>query len=80
MNPLLQTTIFGIALSLTIFFFGSLVSWCVYSIAPKSFYRKFNPKQQHIATCGMIIAIFLWSVQLYLTKTLSAHSMRKRIV
>ena len=65
MNALLLSIIFGLALALTIFFFGSLVAWCVYSIAPKSFSKKFNPRQTSAATWAMIIAIVLWSIIYY---------------
>jgi len=60
-----KTIIFGVALALTIFFFGSLVTWCVYSIAPKSFGKKFNPNRQIAATWCMFVAIILWSILYY---------------
>jgi divalent metal cation (Fe/Co/Zn/Cd) transporter len=65
MTPLLQTIIFALALICSIFFFGTLVSWCVYSIAPNSFSKPFPKNQQEIATWVMFVGVILWSILYY---------------
>jgi hypothetical protein len=54
-----------IALSLSIYFFGKLLTWTAYKINPSNFTREFTDKDILHANISMIVAIILWSIIFY---------------
>jgi len=54
-----------IALSLTIYFIGRLLTWMAYKINPTSFKREFTDKDVLYSNYSMIIAVILWSIIFY---------------
>jgi len=56
---------FFIALSLTTYFIGRLLTWMAYKINPTSFKREFTNKEILYSNVAMVIAIILWSIIFY---------------
>jgi hypothetical protein len=54
-----------IALSLTIYFIGKLLTWMAYRINPSNFKREFTDKDVENSNYSMIIAVILWSIIFY---------------
>lgn len=62
---LLMTTIFILALSTSVLFFGKLMTWMVYKIAPQNCKKEFTNKDVLRANLIMIFSILLWAVLFY---------------
>lgn len=65
MSPLYKTVIFFLALSGTVYFFGKLITWAAYKIAPQNFEKEFTQKDISEATLVMFISIIEWSILFY---------------
>lgn len=59
------TIMFMVALSLSVYFFGKLMTWVAYKINPSNFTREFTNKDILQANISMIVAIILWSIIFY---------------
>ena len=61
----LMTIIFILALSTSVLFFGKLMTWMVYKIAPQNCKKEFTNKDVLRANLIMIFSIILWAVLFY---------------
>jgi hypothetical protein len=59
------TIMFMVALSLSVYFFGKLMTWVAYKINPSNFKREFTNKDILHSNISMIVAIILWSIIFY---------------
>lgn len=60
-----NTIIFFIALLFTIHFFGKLMAWVVYKIAPQNCEKQFTSKDIFTANLVMFIGVILWTILFY---------------
>lgn len=65
MNNIILSILFFFALSTTTYFFGKLMTWVVYSIAPQSRQKEFTKKDIATANKVMIVSIVLWTIIFY---------------
>ncbi len=61
----LMTVIFILALSTSVLFFGKLMTWMVYKIAPQNCKKEFTNKDVLRTNLIMIFSILLWAVLFY---------------
>ena len=62
---LLMTGIFILALSTSVLFFGKLMTWMVYKIAPQNCKKEFTRADILRTNLMMIFSILLWGVVFY---------------
>ena len=65
MNELLLTAIFMLALATSVYFFGRLMVWMVYKIAPQNCKKEFTSADVLRTNLIMIFSILLWGVVFY---------------
>lgn len=65
MENYILTIIFILALSGTIYFFGSLATWMVYKIAPQNCKREITTSEIRNYNVVMMISILLWAIIFY---------------
>ena len=65
MGDLALTGIFASALFCTIYFFGKLMTWVVYKIAPQNCEKEFTKNNILITNLVMLLGIILWSILFY---------------
>ena len=65
MNELLLTSIFILALSTSVLFFGKLMTWMVCRIVPQNCKKEFTNKDVLRANLIMVVSILLWAVLFY---------------
>ena len=65
MNELLLTAIFILALATSVYFFGRLMTWMVYKIAPQNCKKEFTKKDILRTNLIMVVSILLWAVLFY---------------
>ena len=65
MNEGLLTAIFMVALATSVYFFGRLMTWMVYKIAPQNCKKEFTKADILKANLMMVSSILLWGVVFY---------------
>ena len=65
MNEGLLTAIFMVALATSVYFFGRLMTWMVYKIAPQNCKKEFTKADVLRTNLVMIFSILLWGVVFY---------------
>lgn len=65
MHPVAQAILFGMALTCTVYFIGTLLSWMTYCIRPESFKYGFDNLRKILAIIAMAFAIIVYSILYY---------------
>jgi len=60
MNSITLTIVFMVALATSIYFFGRLMTWMVYKIAPQNCKKEFTKADVLRTNLVMIFSILLW--------------------